>query len=182
METKRVKMKASPNSAVFGISARCNLGGTCMKNAKWVLLAIFLLLGLPTQAGWLFDDPLEIDAKPVTHLLSKDEITFAPSGKCNGFMVYDAELTVELTYSTGKTTLSANQSFWAAHTPITVTLPQAYGDLQSFKIKGKFNFIWRYKANANNPHPPPYTPGADFDENVEIIKGYKIDSSWTAVH
>jgi hypothetical protein len=111
----------------------------------------------------------------VTHLLSKDEIKFEPRGKCKEFLIFNPDLKVELTYSTGTMTLNAKQRWWGSGTPITIKLPQEYGELQSFRLKGKFEFIVRLKKGA---HGPPYTTPREMDENLETITGYKIDSTW----
>jgi hypothetical protein len=132
----------------------------------WIIL-IVALIGLNcsiSNAGLFSDDPIKIQAKPVSKLLSKDELEFT---LLDDFLVWHPELTLELQYSTGTQKLSATQTGWHkdAKTDFKVVfkLPKNLEGLQKYRLTGKFEGIYK------------------FDKKGEKVRigGYKIDSTWS---
>jgi hypothetical protein len=100
--------------------------------------------------------------------LGKDEIKFTLSGKCAKFMILYPEVTLELTYSTGKKTLNASKNGWSNADPLTISLPDGLSGLQSYRLTGKFHSVIKPKGKLTG----------DLDKDFDVVTGYKIDSKW----
>jgi hypothetical protein len=143
-----------------------------------VLVCLFLFsLALPLCAGLIFDDPIDVQAARIPHVLGKDEIKFFPSGECAGFMIYAVDATLELQYTTGKRTIHVTRKLWTKAEPMMVELPDNLAGLESFRLKGKFSSVWRFKAPLD-PNAPDRQK--ELLSKMKLVTGYKLDSSWTA--
>jgi hypothetical protein len=163
---------------------------TTMKRQMNLFFVLVLLLAIRAEAGVFFDDPVELQATHVPNTFSKDEIQFAPTGKCKAFMIREAELTLILTYSTGTRTLFASKTFWSNSNPVTFSLPDNLNGLQSYQLKGKFGSVfvmkkgWWAVRDSIEPQvnsPDPATRHKAYKEMVkymDFLNGYKIDSKW----
>jgi hypothetical protein len=147
---------------------------------KPAILIIILMscLILPLRAGFFFDDPVELQSQRIPHLLAKDEIRFTPCGKCAQFAIFYAEVALELKYPTGNKTLSINKTLWTADQALIVALPDGLGDLQSYRLTGKYKMILAPKKNRKFD-PNAADQSKEILRNSDVIQGYKIDSYWT---
>jgi hypothetical protein len=136
------------------------------------LIAVFCALTLTLQAGLFFDDPLEVQSQHIPHTFSKDEIHFTTTGKCRGFVLLEAEMSLELTYSTGRRVLVANQTVWGQLHPLKFTLPDNLAGLQSYRLTGKVRAVM-------TPSAGQFT--GDTKKDWKVIDGYskKVDLKWT---
>ncbi len=142
----------------------------------FIAIFVSVLTFLPAQAGLfgLIDDPLDIgvtymkDAK--TGVIKS--FTFVPQGKCEFFIVFQPEVTLEVKSSTTTKTYYASQQMWFKKMPIEIKIPDG-ADIQSFRLKGKFRIIGILKPN---PKGKLEYPSGRYD--LKPVEGYKIDSSW----
>jgi hypothetical protein len=137
----------------------------------WSLLLFSLVSSL--QAGVFWDDNLEIQSQLIPNIISKDEIQFTLCGKCERFLLLQSEMELELTYSTGKRTLTANQTAWHIGAPLKFSLPDNLKNLQSYRLTGKVRAILIPREGA---------PTGDLKKDLKVVSGYshKIDLKWMA--
>lgn len=104
------------------------------------------------------------------------EIVFEPSGTCKDLCVRWADLSIELTYATSKTNVTARHRCWDSKHPIIIELPDRHTTPQTVRITGKYGMIFRFKPNVKEVRVPPETTEEDFRVNVAIEEGYVIDT------
>lgn len=141
------------------------------------LLACVFITGTAHDGycGLFFDDPIDLEAMKISHMLSKDEIQFLPKGKCVEFVIVETEAKLELVYSTGQRVLSVTQKVWSRQKPLTVQLPDGLDGLQTCRLTGKFRMILAVKEGAEIS---PNDSAAEAAKKTKVVTGYKLDSKW----
>lgn len=129
-----------------------------MKSKITLLLSFLVTFALPLNAGWFWDDPIEISAQVTRYKLFKDEITFTLR---QDVCLTNAKLQLELSYKNKTTTITKTVAKWELYGGVTFKLPDNLTDLKTFCLTGTFSKL---------------------TQGTKELKGYKIDSTFDATH
>ena len=140
-----------------------------MKQKVCIVAGMIFIWISPLRAGLLFDDPLLIEATPVHHTFSKDELEFRLLSKV---IASDVHLKIELIYKDKTTTVFKSDELWTGELSfggrsfrpaVTIQLPENLTGLMMIHLTGTFRTLGEIGTGKE-------------------LRGFKIDSTFDPSH